>query len=94
MLKGQVHTGRFVVRGSQAEPGEHSLSVLVDGSVRHIRIRRQPNGGVALREQPTEREVFVDVLTLVQTYFTVKMQLKDTIPFYLVPDSVRDLSEV
>lgn len=74
-----------MVRESQSEPGMHTLSVLVDGKVRHIRVRNV-KGGVALRENPEKREIFPSLLALIRGYMASKMQLHDTIPFYLLSD--------
>jgi hypothetical protein len=74
-----------MVRESQSEPGMHTLSVLVDDKVRHIRVRNV-KGGVALRENPEEREIFPSLLALIRGYMASKMQLHDTIPFHLLSD--------
>eukprot|EP00730_Choanoeca_flexa_P004817 TRINITY_DN11808_c0_g2_i3.p1 TRINITY_DN11808_c0_g2~~TRINITY_DN11808_c0_g2_i3.p1 ORF type:complete len:672 (+),score=140.77 TRINITY_DN11808_c0_g2_i3:167-2182(+) len=93
ILSNEVHTGRFIVRESKSCPGAFTLSVLVDGDVRHVKVRDTPDGGVCLRANATEREIFSDVLEMIEAYCSVKLQLKGSIPFYLVPEAANDLSE-
>ena len=89
-----MRTGRFIIRESQSCPGAYTLSVLVDGEVRHVKVRDAAGGGMCLRANATDREIFDDLLGLVKTYSSSKLQLKGSIPFYLVPISANDLSEV
>jgi hypothetical protein len=95
MLLQEMQTGRFVVRESQTCPGTYTLSVLVDGQVRHVRVRDAPrgaSGGLCLRENATDREIFSSLVELIECYAVCKLQLRDSIPFYLVPQAT-DLSE-
>jgi fyn-related kinase len=94
ILQNEMRTGRFVIRESQSCPGAFTLSVLVDGEVRHVKIRDATGGGVCLRANATDREIFHDLIDMVTTYSSTKLQLKGSIPFYLVPNSANDLSEV
>ena len=89
----QVQTGRFVVRESQSERGEHTLSVLVNGRVRHIRVRKLGSRGVALRENASDREISPNLLELIRAYMVNKMQLANADPFYLIPETSEDRSE-
>eukprot|EP00045_Choanoeca_perplexa_P018194 m.281669 g.281669 ORF g.281669 m.281669 type:complete len:715 (+) comp17742_c0_seq1:90-2234(+) len=94
ILQNEMRTGRFVIRESQSCPGAFTLSVLVDGEVRHVKVRDAPGGGICLRANATEREIFHDLLDMVESYCSTKLQLRGSIPFYLVPASANDLSEV
>ena len=81
------------MRESKAHKGELTLTVFVDGHVRHIRVRQIAGRGIALRADPTDREVFRDMKHLVDTYTRVKLQLRGSIPFYLVPHFQNNNSE-
>lgn len=92
-MQNEMRTGRFLVRESKSCPGAYTLSVLVDGEVRHVKVRDADNGGICLRANATEREIFSDIMDMVTAYCSTKLQLKGSIPFYLVAATANDLSE-
>lgn len=93
ILQQEIHTGRFILRESKTCAGSYTLSVLVDGEVRHIRVRDNPRGGICLREHAADREIFSDVLQMVRCYCNTKLQLRGSIPFYLLPAKIENMSE-
>lgn len=93
VLRNEMQTGRFIVRESSSNTGELTLSVLVGDEVRHIRVCKLQQGGISLRANPTQREIFNNMNELVDCFSHTKLQLRDSIPFYLIPTPVTEQSD-
>lgn len=66
LLYSENQTGAFLIRESESQKGDFSLSVLDEGVVKHYRIRRLDEGGFFL----TRRKVFSTLNEFVNYYTT------------------------